>query len=125
MFKNKTILLVDDDDRNIIALAAVLRSLGPSILIAKDGIDCLDKIEKHPEIDLVLLDMMMPAMDGYETLRKLRGQPQTQKLPVIAITALAMPGDKEKCFEAGANAYCSKPVDIDVLELQMRELLHV
>jgi CheY-like chemotaxis protein len=125
MLKGKTLLLVDDDDRNIIALAAILKSKRPIILIAKDGIECLEKIRQHPEIDLVLLDMMMPVMDGYEALKQMRIQPATLNLPVIALTAMAMQGDKQKCLDAGANAYCSKPVDLNILLSQMKQLLMV
>jgi len=125
ILKGKTILLVDDDDRNILALAAVLRAVGPAIITAKDGMECLEKISLYPAIDLVLLDMMMPVMDGYQTLRQMRSQPHTQNLPVIALTAMAMQGDKQKCLAAGANEYCSKPVDMDMLLTQIGQLLHL
>jgi CheY-like chemotaxis protein len=125
MLNGKTILLVDDDERNIIALAAVLKSMGPTIIIARDGIECLEKINQHPEIDIVLLDMMMPVMDGYQALKEMRSRPATEKLPVIALTAMAMQGDKQKCLAAGANDYCSKPVDLSVLVSQMQQLLTV
>jgi len=119
------LLLVDDDDRNILALAAILKSLGIVILTARDGRECLDKIEQSPEICLVLLDMMMPVMDGFETLKRLRSDKATQSMPVIALTALAMSGDREQCLEAGANDYCPKPVDLDKLTGQIKRLLNL
>lgn len=116
-------MLVDDDDRNILALAATLKPMGPNIITARDGTDCLEKIRQNAEINLVLLDMMMPVMDGYETLKILRAHAETETLPVIAVTALTMHGDRERCLEAGANCFCPKPVNIDELLDQIRELL--
>jgi len=123
MLKGKTILIVDDDDRNVFALSAVLKSKGPILLTAKDGLDCLNILKKHPEIDLILLDMMMPEMDGYQTLLEIRKDEKRKHFPIISLTAQAMKGDREKCINAGANDYCSKPVDVDTLLKKMTQLL--
>lgn len=123
MFSNKTILIVDDDDRNVMALTAVLKFAGPVIIVAKDGLDCLEKLKIHTNVDIVLLDMMMPEMDGYETLKNIRNNALTKALPVIALTSNAMKGDKQKCIDAGADEYCSKPIDVDLLLSQMKKLL--
>lgn len=125
MLKGKKILLVDDDDRNIFAMSAVLKSKNPKLLIAKDGIDCLEKLRAHDDIDLVLLDMMMPVMDGYLTLKEMRNDEKLKHIPVISLTAQAMKGDKEKCLEAGAEDYCSKPVDINILMDKISKLLNL
>jgi len=121
--KGKTILIVEDDERNIFALTAVLKSKEPVIHTAKDGIECLQKLRTLSHIDLVLLDMMMPRMDGYETLREIRKDEILKNTLVISLTAQAMKGDKEKCLEAGANDYCSKPIDINILIHKMVKLL--
>lgn len=123
MLKGKTILLVDDDDRNIFALSAVLKSKGPIIITARDGKDCLEKLKEHKSIDILLLDMMMPEMDGYQTLSEMKKDSSFNDLPVIALTALAMKGDMEKCLAAGVNDYCSKPVNIDELIVKIKTLL--
>ena len=123
MLKGKTILLVDDDDRNIFALSAVLKSKGPIIITARDGKDCLEKLKEHKPIDILLLDMMMPEMDGYQTLSEIKKDSSFNDLPVIALTALAMKGDMEKCLAAGVNDYCSKPVNIDELIVKIKTLL--
>jgi CheY-like chemotaxis protein len=119
----KTVLVVDDDMRNIFALSKVLRGHGLKVIMAQDGYKALAQIEQQPGIDLVLMDIMMPGMDGYECMRRIRAQPHWQKLPIIAVTAKAMKGDREKCLQAGANEYCTKPVDVDQLLAQMRALL--
>lgn len=123
MLKGKTILLVDDDDRNIFAMSAVLKSKGPIIITARDGIECLEKLKAEKSIDILLLDMMMPEMDGYLTLSEMKKDDSFNDLPVIALTALAMKGDMEKCLAAGANDYCSKPVNIDELIVKIITLL--
>jgi CheY-like chemotaxis protein/CHASE3 domain sensor protein len=119
----KSVLVVDDDMRNIFALSKVLRGQGLKVIMAQDGYKALAQLEQQPGIDLVLMDIMMPGMDGYECMRRIRAQPQWQKLPIIAVTAKAMKGDREKCLQAGANDYCTKPVDVDQLLVQMRALL--
>lgn len=123
MFNNRTILLVDDDDRNIVATGALLKSFGASVVIARNGIECLEKLKQDKSIKLLLLDMMMPVMDGYETLKKIRANAEMKNLPVIALTAQAMVGDRDKCLQAGANDYCSKPIDIALFLNQIKKLI--
>lgn len=118
--ENKTILITDDDMRNIFALSSALQDYKIKVLIANNGIEALEKLEQHTEIDLVLMDIMMPEMDGYEAMRKIRAQRHLANLPVIALTAKAMKSDREKCIEAGASDYISKPVDIDKLLSMLR-----
>jgi CheY-like chemotaxis protein len=111
----KTVLIVDDDSRNIFALSAVLRSKGFDIVSASSGTEGLRLLKNNGNIQVVLMDIMMPDMDGYEAISQIRSDPSITGIPVIAVTAQAMVGDREKTLEAGANAYVSKPVDIDVL----------
>jgi CheY-like chemotaxis protein/signal transduction histidine kinase/CHASE3 domain sensor protein len=113
--KDKTILITDDDMRNIFALSSALQAYEINIIIANNGKEALTKLDEHPEIDLVLMDIMMPEMDGYEAMQQIRLQKKFAKMPIIALTAKAMKNDKEKCIEAGANDYISKPVDVDKL----------
>jgi CheY-like chemotaxis protein/signal transduction histidine kinase/CHASE3 domain sensor protein len=115
MLKNKKILIVDDDMRNIFALSSALQTYDMIVEIANDGEESLAKLEEVPGIDMVLMDIMMPKMDGYEAMRHIRKQAKWAKLPVIALTAKAMKEDRDKCIEAGANDYITKPVDIDRL----------
>lgn len=115
MLQGKKILIVDDNDLNIFALSATLKPKGPVLFTAKNGQECIDYLKNNPAVDLVLLDMMMPVMDGYQTLIEMRKDDVLKNIPVIALTAQAMVGDSEKCLAVGANDYCSKPVDIDVL----------
>jgi two-component system chemotaxis sensor kinase CheA len=122
MTENNKILLVDDDERNIFALSAYLKAKKYKVESARDGRECLDKL-KEGKYDLILLDMMMPVMDGFETLRVMRSDDELKSHKVIALTALAMKGDMERCMEAGANDYCTKPIDIDVLIKKMNALL--
>jgi two-component system cell cycle response regulator DivK len=112
---SKKILIVDDDLRNIFALLAVLRSRGYTCLSATGAIEGIHILEQDREIGIVLLDMMMPGMDGYEAISVIRRKPAISAVIVIALTAQAMPGDKEKCLAAGANHYISKPVELDDL----------
>lgn len=120
IFHGKQILVVDDDMRNVFALSKILRDRGMEVLKADNGVNALDMLDKHPEVDMVLMDIMMPEMDGYEAMRRIRQQEKYMHLPVIALTAKAMKDDKAKCIEAGANDYTSKPVDIDRLLSLMR-----
>jgi two-component system cell cycle response regulator DivK len=115
MKEGSDILIVDDDSRNIFALAAVLRSRGYGVQAASSAAEAFALLEGGSDILVVLMDMMMPGMDGYEAIRLLRQTPAWQKLPVVAVTAQAMTGDREKTLEAGADAYLSKPVDVDRL----------
>ena len=118
---NKTVLLADDDVRNIFSLTKALEIQGMKIIPAMDGKEALKILKENSEIDIVLMDMMMPEMDGYETIREIRSSSQFKNLPVLAVTSKAMMGDREKCIAVGASDYISKPVDID----QMVSLLRV
>ncbi len=120
----KKILIVDDDVRNVFALATVLEERNMEVISGNTGIEGLASLEEHPDIAMVLMDIMMPEMDGYEAMRKIRAQSQYRKLPIIALTAKAMKGDKAKCIDAGANDYLSKPVDTDKLISLMRVWLY-
>jgi CheY-like chemotaxis protein len=105
------ILLVDDDVRNLFALASLLEERGLEVIFSETGAEALKILGSDPTIDLVLMDIMMPQMDGYETIRAARQMPQVGQLPIIAVTAKAMQGDREKSIEAGASDYITKPVD--------------
>jgi CheY-like chemotaxis protein/CHASE3 domain sensor protein len=115
IFEGRTILLVDDDVRNIFALTSALEQRGAVIEIGRNGREALEKLDRVREIDLVLMDVMMPEMDGLEATRRLRADPRLEKLPVIAITAKAMKDDREQCLAAGASDYLAKPVDLERL----------
>jgi CheY-like chemotaxis protein/signal transduction histidine kinase/CHASE3 domain sensor protein len=114
------VLIVDDDMRNIFALSKALRARKLQVTMAQDGYKALAQLEATPGIDLVLMDIMMPGMDGYETIRRIREREQWKTLPIIAITAKAMSGDRERCIQAGATDYCAKPIDMDQLMSQIR-----
>ncbi len=122
--RERKVLLVDDDMRNLFALSKVLRGWGMHVTMAQDGQKALKVLDEHDDTELVLMDVMMPVMDGYDTIREIRGQPRFLRLPIIALTAKAMRGDREKCLEAGANDYLSKPIDIDKLSSMMHVWLH-
>ncbi len=111
IMKDKKILIVDDDMRNVFALSSLLEEKGLRIEVGRNGKEGLTKLEQNPDISLVLMDIMMPEMDGYEAIRRIRKNTRLSKLPVIALTAKAMQGDRDKCIEAGANDYLTKPVD--------------
>jgi two-component system, cell cycle response regulator DivK len=120
----KQILIVDDDSRNIFALSAVLKAKGYKCLSAASAREALVLLESHGDIGIVLMDMMMPDMDGYEAIGKIRADDAKKDTPVVAVTAQAMVGDREKCLAAGADAYLSKPVNVDVLTETLKELLN-
>ncbi|SFK62488.1 response regulator, partial [Caulobacter sp. UNC279MFTsu5.1] len=110
-----TAVVIDDDIRNIFSLASALEEYGIELRYAESGREGLELLDGLPEVDMVLVDIMMPDMDGYETMREIRARPRFSDLPVIAVTAKAMKGDRQKCIQAGASDYVSKPVDIDQL----------
>jgi HAMP domain-containing protein/CheY-like chemotaxis protein len=110
-FSGKTVLVVDDDMRNIYALSSVLEMSQMNVVCAQDGRKAIEELASNPTIDLVLMDIMMPEMDGYQALREIRKMERFNSLPIIAVTAKAMPGDRERCIEAGASDYIPKPVD--------------
>ena len=122
--RGKNVLVVDDDVRNIFALSSVLERHGMSVVTAGNGQEAIDKVGRRRDIDLVLMDIMMPGMDGYDTMRAIRAQPEPRTLPIIALTAKAMKGDREKCLEAGASDYLAKPVVTDQLLGVLRQWLH-
>ncbi len=121
---NKKILIVDDDIRNTFALTTILEEKNLEVIVAKTGKEALNMLALHPEVDIILMDIMMPEMDGYEAIQKIRQQESFHRLPIIALTAKAMKGDKAKCIEAGASDYLSKPVDIDKLISLLRVWLY-
>ena len=108
-------VVVDDDIRNIFSLASALEEYGIRLLYAESGRAGIDLLRATPEADVMLVDIMMPDMDGYETIREVRSMDAFRDLPIIAVTAKAMKGDRQKCIQAGASDYVSKPVDIDHL----------
>jgi len=120
----KKVLLVDDDARNTFALTTVLENKNMEVLVAENGREALEILSENQDVDIVLMDIMMPEMNGYETMQKIREQERFRKLPMIALTAKAMKGDKTKCIEAGANDYLAKPVDTDKLLSLMRVWLY-
>ena len=120
----KTVLLVDDDPRNIFALSSILERRGMRVLTAANGHDAIRLVNSTPDIALVLMDIMMPEMDGYRTIAAIRENPSFRRLPIIALTAKAMKGDREKSLEAGASEYLAKPVNTEQLLSAMRSWLH-
>ncbi len=120
----KKVLVVDDDVRNIFALSSVLERRGMSVLMAGTGREAIATIESTPDLGIVLMDIMMPEMDGYETMQVIRQNPQFRRLPIIALTAKAMKGDREKCLQAGASEYLAKPVNTEQLLSSLRMWLH-
>jgi CheY-like chemotaxis protein len=124
VFEGKKVLIVDDDVRNVFALASVFEGRGMEVLFAENGREGLETLKDNPDVDLVLMDIMMPEMDGYETTRAVRDMPEFQQLPIVALTAKAMKGDREKSIASGASDYITKPVDVDQLLSLMRVWLY-
>jgi CheY-like chemotaxis protein len=120
----KKVLVVDDDVRNIFALSSVLERRGIVVLTAGTGREAIATLESTPEVAIVLMDIMMPEMDGYETMQVIRQNTTFRRLPIVALTAKAMKGDREKCLEAGASDYLAKPVNTDQLLSVLRMWLH-
>jgi CheY-like chemotaxis protein len=119
-FAGKTVLLVDDDMRNIYALSSKLEQLQMNVVFAQNGRMALEELASSPAIDVVLMDIMMPEMDGYQAMREIRKIERFREMPIIALTAKAMKGDRERCIEAGASDYIPKPVDTERLLSQLR-----
>jgi len=119
----KVILLIDDDNRNIFALELTLKARKYKFLSAQNAAEGLQLLQSNPEIGLVLLDMMMPEIDGYEAIRQIRNSDKYGRVPIVAVTANAMSGDREKCLAAGADNYIAKPIDVDRLMKIIEELL--
>jgi CheY-like chemotaxis protein len=124
MLTGRKVLIVDDDVRNIFALSALLERRGMKPLTAESGAEGIALLKRTPDVSAVLMDVMMPDMDGYETMRAIRRVPKFKKLPIIALTAKAMKGDRDKCIEAGASDYIAKPVDVDQLFSLLRVWLY-
>ncbi|HET6631678.1 MAG TPA: HAMP domain-containing protein [Rhodanobacteraceae bacterium] len=121
---NKKVLVVDDDVRNIFAISSILERRGMQVLTAENGQDAIRQVESQGDMAMVLMDIMMPGMDGYDTIRAIRAKPELRSLPIIALTAKAMKGDREKCIEAGASDYVAKPVHTEQLLSLLRQWLH-
>jgi CheY-like chemotaxis protein len=115
VFEGRKVLLVDDDVRNIFALTSALEQKGAIVVIGRNGREAIEKLNEVEDIDLVLMDVMMPEMDGFEATTLIRQDPRWRKLPIIAVTAKAMKDDQERCLQAGANDYLAKPIDLDRL----------
>lgn len=118
----KLILIIDDDNRNIFALKAVLRAKGFGTLSAPSAQEGFDIIAENNKVSVVLMDMMMPDMDGYQAIATMKKSEKMRDIPVLAVTAQAMVGDKERCLSAGASGYVSKPIDVDELITQIEEV---
>jgi CheY-like chemotaxis protein len=120
----RQVLIVDDDLRNLFALSSVLEQQQMKVLFAENGKDGIEVLKNNPSIEIVLMDIMMPEMDGYDTMRTIRRIPRFKQLPIITLTAKAMKGDRDKCIAAGASDYITKPVDVARLLSMMRVWLH-
>jgi len=121
---NRKVLIVDDDVRNVFALTGALEQCGMTVLNAESGKEGVEILKSEPDVELVLMDIMMPELDGYDTIRIIRGYQQFRTLPIIALTAKAMKGDREKCLEAGASDYIAKPVNVEQLTSLLRVWLN-
>jgi len=122
--RGKKVLVVDDDVRNIFALGSVLERHGMTVITAQTGHEAIASLEKSPDMSIVLMDIMMPEMDGYQTMQLIRKEPSLRRLPIVALTAKAMKGDREKCLDAGASDYLAKPVNTEQLLATLRLWLH-
>ena len=122
-FSDKNILIVDDEPRNIVALSRLLRSSGASLHTATDGREALEFLQDHRDIDCILMDMMMPIMNGYEAIERIRKGKQDSDIPIVAVTAKAMQEDRQKCLQAGATDFCTKPIEKAALLQTLSELL--
>jgi CheY-like chemotaxis protein len=120
----RQVLLVDDDVRNIFALSSVLERRGMQVLTTTTGREAIELLASKPDVAIALMDIMMPEMDGYQTIQIIRQNPSFRRLPIIALTAKAMKGDREKCLEAGASDYLAKPVNTEQLLSALRLWLH-
>jgi CheY-like chemotaxis protein len=120
VLRRRKVLVVDDDARNIFALTSMLENQEMEVISTTSGRKAIEIIRQTPDLSLVLMDIMMPEMDGYETMREIRLAPQFRTLPILALTAKAMKGDREKCLDAGASDYIAKPVNTDQLLSLMR-----
>jgi CheY-like chemotaxis protein len=120
----RTVLLVDDDARNIFALSSALERRRMKVLTATTGLEAIELVNSTPDLAIVLMDIMMPEMDGYQTIARIRENPAFRRLPIVALTAKAMKGDREKCLEAGASDYLAKPVNTEQLLSALRMWLH-
>jgi CheY-like chemotaxis protein len=124
VLSNKKVLVVDDDVRNIFSLTKALELQQMKVFSAVDGKEALQMLKENPDMDVVLMDIMMPEMDGYTAIQEIRKNNKFRNLPIIAVTAKAMTGDREKCIKAGASDYISKPVDVDQLLSLLRVWLY-
>jgi CheY-like chemotaxis protein len=124
VLRNRRVLVVDDDARNIFALTTVLENQDMEVVSATNGRQAIELIQTTPDLSVVLMDIMMPEMDGYETMREIRKDPRFRMLPILALTAKAMKGDREKCLDAGASDYIAKPVNTDQLLSLLRVWLY-
>jgi CheY-like chemotaxis protein len=124
VFAGKKVLIVDDDARNIFALTSVLERQKVRVVYAENGVKGIETLKRNPDVHCVLMDVMMPEMDGYETTREIRKMPDFASVPIIALTAKAMKGDREKCIEAGASDYITKPVETEQLMSLLRVWLY-
>lgn len=123
MTQKKKVLIIDDDTRNIFALSAVLKARGFNCISASGAIEGIQLLNEDSNIGIVLMDMMMPEMDGYEAINEIRNNEKIAGIPIIAVTAQAMVGDREKAIAAGADNYTSKPIDVDMLNDILNEHL--
>jgi len=124
VLRNRKVLVVDDDARNIFALTSLLENHGMEVTSATNGRHAIEILQSNNNLNAVLMDIMMPEMDGYETMRKIRLEPRFKNLPILALTAKAMKGDREKCLNAGASDYIAKPVNSDQLLSLLRVWLN-